>query len=119
MIFNLIPGLVPVFLVNQFAEIVNQPPSDILLGNYIFLVFIGTLAGILLMFDKSKAFGRFLISLGVIVNILLLISSFAATQKDSLAYNIVTNIFFLLPFYFTTAIYTYKLHSRHVRMSGM
>ncbi|WOE51552.1 serine/threonine-protein kinase [Sulfuracidifex metallicus] len=114
MIFNLIPGLVSFFLINQFAEIVNQIPSDVQLWNYILLVFIGTLAGILLMFDESKNFGRFLISLGVIFNIIFLILTLETPQKDSLAYNIVANIFFLSPFYFTTAIYTYKLHSRHV-----
>lgn len=108
MIFNLIPGLVPIFLINQLAEIGNQTPSDVL-GSYIFFVLIATLAGILLMFNKSKA-GNFLIGLGVFFNIIFLISSFGTTQNDSLVFDIIS----LSPFYFTTAIYTYKLHSNHV-----
>ncbi|MFP3234356.1 MAG: hypothetical protein RXR08_12020, partial [Sulfolobaceae archaeon] len=108
---NLLPGLIPAFMANQLAVLVNQSSQSVLYG-FIFLAIIGIVAGFSLrgVFagdDNAGGVGFFLVMAGVIVNtVYVLDSGFTPTTWGNA-------IIMVSPFYFTTSLITQILHLQY------
>jgi Serine/threonine protein kinase len=112
---NLLPGLIPAFMANQLAVLINQSPQSVLNG-FIFLAIIGIVAGFSLrgVFagdDNAGGVGFFLVMVGVIFNtVYVLDSRFTPTTWGNA-------IIFVSPFYFTTSLITQILHFQYKNYS--
>ena len=112
---NLLPGLIPAFMANQLAVLINQSPQSVLYG-FIFLAVIGIVAGFSLrgVFagdDNAGGVGYFLVMVGVIVNTFYVLGSgFTPTTWGNA-------IILVSPFYFTTSLITQILHLQYKNCS--
>jgi hypothetical protein len=108
---NLLPGLIPAFMANQLAVLINLSPQSVL-GEFIFLAIIGIVAGFSLRGfftsdENAGGIGFFLVMVGVIVNTIYVLGfGFTPTTWGNA-------IIMVSPFYFTTSLITQILHLQY------
>jgi hypothetical protein len=110
-IFNFIPGLIPVLMINQLAVLDHQSPSDV------FQIFLKSAiysigGGVLLRWglegdSKAALYGVAIVGAIIIVSVVILKGSTSSPNVW------VATIYVTSPLYFTTSIVTQLKHSEY------